>query len=174
METSEAEQTQIKTRPDIAGPAALELFYSPPGTLRLTVSDSYSYAVVKSYLAAPLSMPGQHIALQNGKGEEIALVPSIDEFSVKSRQTVDEELKRRYLTSKVHSVKAIRTEFGVTYWNVETDRGPRDFVIQSLSESCVWLSDRHILLIDVDGNRFDISDRTLLDSASRDRLDGVL
>ena len=55
-----------------------------------------------------------------------------------------------------------------------TDRGERDFVVQSLSESCLWLSDTHILLVDVDGNRFEITDRYALDPTSQERLSTVL
>jgi len=167
-------ETQTPITVSITDPASLVLFYAPAGTLRLTVGDRYSYPGVKLYQAAPLSTPGRYISLQNAKGEEIVLVENLGDFTPESRLVAEEEIRRRYLTARVRSISDIRTEFGITYWNVDSDRGARDFVVQSLSESCVWLSDKHILLIDVDGNRFEIADRTALDTASQARLATVL
>lgn len=153
---------------------SLRLFYEPAGTLRLTVGDERSYPTVKLFQAWPLSQPGRFLSLQTGKDEEIALVPELADLEPESRAVAEEELRRRYLTARVEGIDHIRTEFGVTYWDVVTDKGPRDFVVQSLTESCLWLGDRHILITDVDGNRFEIVDRAALDPTSRARLDAVL
>jgi hypothetical protein len=174
MPDDEMSQTQILPGVEPATPDSLHLFCEPPGTLRVTVGDRYSYLQAKLYQSAPLSAPGRYLSLLSGKGEEIALVPSFDDLTPASREVAQAELRRRYLTATVQAIRGLRTEFGVTYWTVDTDRGTRDFVVQNLSESCVWISDRHLLLIDVDGNRFEIPDRQALDSISRARLDAVL
>lgn len=173
----EASQTQEELKQPPSNFQGLQLFYDPPGTLRLTIGEdwgAYSYHVVRLYQAAPLSQPKKNLSLQNGKGEEIIMVPEISDFATEVRPVVEEELKRRYLTATVQRITKVKTEFGITYWHVHTDRGERDFVVQSLSESCVWLSDTHILLIDVDGNRFEIPDRTKLDESSQAQLSTVL
>jgi hypothetical protein len=149
------------------------LFYDPPGTLRLTVGD-VSYPQVKLYQAWPLSFPSRYLSMVDGKGDEIAMVDELSQLSPESRAVAREELSRRYLTARVSRVEEIRTEFGVTYWKVDTDKGEREFVIQSMSESCTWLSDRHILLTDVDGNRFELEDLTTFDGPSQARLSTVL
>lgn len=154
-------------------PAQLRLFYHPAGTLRLTVGDDHSYPAVKLYQAWPLSQPQRYLSLQDARGEEIVMVPQIAELESQSRAVAEEELRRRYLTSRITGVQHIRSEFGVTYWHVSTDRGERDFVVQSLSESCVWLSERHVLIVDVDGNRFEITDIGALDESSRAQLQFV-
>jgi hypothetical protein len=155
-------------------PHSLHLFHQPPGTLRLTVGDDHSYAEVKLYQAWPLSSPNRFLSLVNGKGDEITMIEELDALLPASRVVAEEELRRRYLTARVQSVREIRTEFGVTYWHVSTDKGERDFVVQSMSESCVWLSDRHLLIIDVDGNRFEFEDLTAYDAASKGRLSAVI
>jgi len=164
----------METQMAVLDPQTLNLFYDPPGTLRLTVGEERSYPAVKLFQAAPLSRPGRYLSLVNAKGEEIVLVENLQDFAPDSRPVAEEEMRRRYLTCRVQAVTHTRAEFGVTYWQVETDRGPRDFVVQSLSESCVWLSDTHLLLIDTDGNRFEIADRNALDAASQTQLDKVL
>src|SRR5262245_17579636 len=96
-------------------PRSLRLFYEPAGTLRLTVGDERSYPVVKLFQASPLSAPGRYLSFQHGKDEEIVMVESLDELTPESRAVAEEELRRRYLTARIRSVAAIRTEFGVTY-----------------------------------------------------------
>ena len=155
-------------------PGALQLFYRPAGTLRLTVGTERSYPVVKLYQAWPLTHPGRYLSLQDSKGEEIAMVDSLEDLTPESRAVAEEELRRRYLTARVEGIDNVRTEFGVTYWNVRTNKGPRDFVVQSLTESCVWLGGRHVMIVDVDGNRFEIQDIAALDAESRRLLDMIL
>jgi Domain of unknown function (DUF1854) len=155
----------------------LQLFYEPADTLRLTVStegEERSYPVVKIFQSAPLSKPKEYLAFLDSKSEEIALVRHLSDLAPASQQIVQSELDKRYLTARIAKISNIKQEFGVTYWDVATDRGKREFVMQSLSESCVWLSDTHLLLIDVDGNRFEITDKTLLDLPSQKQLEKVL
>ncbi len=155
-------------------PSDVRLFYQPAGMARLTVANDRSYTKVKLGVAAPLSRPGQYISLMDGKGEEIVLLPDLEALDPASRRVAEEELERRYLTSQVRRLVSLKSEFGVTYWEAETDRGIRDFVVRDLQENCVWLSETHILLIDVDGSRFEIPDRRLLDERSRELLDAIL
>ncbi|MDX1931987.1 MAG: DUF1854 domain-containing protein [Capsulimonadales bacterium] len=174
-------QTQDGKREPILDLKSVRLFHDPPGTLRVTVDrngrdgwESYSYPVARIYQAAPLSMPGRFIVLQDGKGEEIVMADRLGDLSEESVPVAEEELRRRYLTARITAIPHIKQEFGVTYWDVLTDRGKRDFVVQSMSESCMWLSDNHILITDVDGNRFEIVDREALDPHSQEQLVQVM
>lgn len=168
------EERQVLPEDSKAAANTLQFFFNPPGTLRLTVGEHHSYITVKLFQSAPLSKPGRFLSAQSGRNEEIVLIDRIEDLSPDSQTTAREEIHRRYLTATVKAITSVKTEFGVTYWHVVTDRGERDFVVQSLSESCVWLSDTHILLIDVDGNRFEIPDRYKLDTDSRTQLESVL
>ncbi len=171
--TPTVEQTQTPPDDHGADPRRLRLFYDPPGTVRLTIADAHSYSSVKLYQSAPLSRPNRYISLQSGKSEEILMVELAD-LESESRTVAEEELARRYLTARVLRVDKVRTEFGITYWHVDTSKGERDFVIQSMAESCLWLSDDHLLLTDSDGNRFEIVSRAALDAESRAAIDSIL
>ena len=152
----------------------LEIFYHPKDRLRLTVKEDRSYITVKPAWSAPLTRPGKYLALLNGKGEEITTISNPDELLPESKSAVMEELHRRYLTATVHKVTHAKTEFGAGYWHVITDRGERDFVTQSLQENAHWLSPTHLMLLDVDGNRFEIPDVEALDARSRTYLESML
>ena len=151
----------------------LKIFYDPKDQLRLTVGDK-SYITVKPVWAAPLSRPDKYLALLDGKGEQIVMVDDPKELPEESLTAVRQELRRRYLTAAVLSVVYAKEEFGATYWTVETDRGRRDFVTQNLQENAIWLAPEHLLLLDVDGNRFEIADTGKLDAASQMYIDTIL
>ncbi|MBN9504106.1 MAG: hypothetical protein BGO01_16730 [Armatimonadetes bacterium 55-13] len=155
-------------------PKELQIFYHPKDRLRMTVPNDRSYPTVKPAWSAPLSRPGKYLALLNGKGEEIATIVDPKELPDDSRTAVEEELRRRYLTATVHRVTHAKGEFGSTYWHVVTDRGERDFVTQSLQENAQWLGPTHLMLIDVDGNRFEIVDTKSLDEKSQAFIEAML
>jgi len=152
----------------------ITIFYQPQDRLRLTVKDEKSYLSVKPAWAAPLSRPDTYLTLLDGKDEEIVLLPQPSDLAPDSWQSVQRELKLRYLTSTIQTIVSARQEFGATYWRVETDRGARDFVTQNLQENAQWFSDTHLLLLDVDGNRFELPNTSALDARSRTLLDGIL
>lgn len=140
----------------------------------MTVGEDRSYLAIKPAWSAPLSQPNHFLALLNGKGEEIVTLPDPTELPPESWKAVQEELRRRYLTSTIKLIQRARTEFGATYWHVITERGEKDFVTQSLQENAQWMSPTQLLLIDVDGNRFEIADSTALDANSRALLAAVV
>jgi hypothetical protein len=154
--------------------AELKLFYEPKDRLRLTVGDEKSYVTVKPAWASPLSHPGKYLALLDAKGDEITMLSSPEVLAKDSREAVMEELNRRYLNSNVKRILDAKNAFGATYWHVETERGERDFVTQNLQENAQWLSPTHLMLTDVDGNRFEIVDMEALDSRSRTFLETTL
>ncbi len=147
-------------------PKEIQLFYHPKERLRATAGDR-SYVTVKPVWAAPLSRPGTHLSLLNGKGEEILLVRDPKELEPESLTAVERELRQRDLTAEVVRIRLAKQEFGATYWYVDTDRGPRDFVTQNLQENALWFSDNHLLLLDVDGNRFELPDIAAMDTRSQ-------
>ena len=155
-------------------PTELKLFYEPAERLRLTVPNDKSYPTVKPVWAAPLSRPDTYLVLLDGKNEEIVMLPDPGALPRESLEVVQRELRLRYLTATVQSVTSAWQEYGATYWNVVTDRGPREFVTQNLQENAQWFSDTHLLLLDVDGNRFEIPDVEALEARSRAIIHGIL
>ncbi|MDR3692432.1 MAG: DUF1854 domain-containing protein [Fimbriimonas sp.] len=154
---------------------AYHLFHAPKDRLRLTIGEDRSYVTVKPTWAAPLSYPQRYLSLMNGKGEEITtIVDPEKELNAASYASVKAEIAKRYLTATISSIVSAKGEFGATYWHVESDRGERDFVTQSLQENAQWLSPTHLMLIDVDGNRFEIVDTHSLDQRSRLILETIL
>jgi hypothetical protein len=152
----------------------LKLFYEPKDRLRLTVGDEKSYHTVKPAWAAPVSRPRKYLALLDGKGDEIVVLPDPNALAPDSLAAVENELRMRYLTATVQAIIHARQEYGATYWEVDTDRGRRDFVTQNLQENALWFSETHLLLLDVEGNRFELPNIRELDHRSQMFIESIL
>jgi ATP-binding cassette subfamily B protein len=162
----EAEAPDIGTDPDAVDPKQVRLSREQRGTLRLTIGEGRSYEKVQVVRCAPLSDPGRYIAFLDERGEEICMVPDPAELDDATRRVLDEELTRRYLTAVVQRIYSVRVEAGVAYFDVETDRGRREFIVQNAHESARRLGEQRLLLLDVDGNRFEVADLGALDRRS--------
>ena len=148
----------------------MRLFYEPEGRLRLALEDR-CIIEVKPVWASPLSNPGRFLALVDGQGKEAMMfVEPKEELDEENWALLKRELDHRYLNGQIHKILEAKTEYGSTYWTVVTERGVREFVTQSLQENAQWLRPNYLLVIDVDGNRFEIPDVAGLDAASRKLL----
>ena len=157
---------QVVTHPEHVDPHAIRLFREPAWRLRMTIEGDRSYLKVKIVRAAPLSHPSQYICFLDMKDEVVTMVRDPEVLDQDTQRLIQEELAQRYLTSVILSVHSVRSEFGASYWDVETSRGQREFVIQNVSESAQWFTETHLMLIDVDANRFEIPDLGALDAKS--------
>ena len=162
------------THPESVDPAAIRLFKEPAWTLRMTIEGDRSYLRVKVARAAPLSQPDRYICFLDAKDEVICMVNDLQELQADTGVLALEELDHRYLTARVQTIYAIRNEFGVSYWDVETDRGRREFVAKSVGENAQWLSETRLMIFDVDNNRFEIPDLQALDRKSAGLMEMVL
>ncbi|MCE2938201.1 MAG: DUF1854 domain-containing protein [Armatimonadota bacterium] len=151
----------------------MQLFYAPEGRLRLTLEDRSHLDVVPAW-AAPRTHPDRYLSLLDSKGKEILMLERLEDAGADNVEVLRQELRRRYLYSQVRRVNAVRMEFGATYWSVETDRGHRDFVTQSLQENAQWIDEEFLLLIDVEGNHYQVKPVSALDPDSLRRLRSVV
>jgi hypothetical protein len=152
----------------------IRLSRTPGGRLLLTLPDGRSFAGAQVVRAAPLSQLSHHICFLDSDGHEIFMVRDLSDLALEDRLLVEEELRKRYITSVIRRVISLRREGGTLYWETETDRGCREFIVQSSDESIRWLGERSLLLIDVDGNRLTVPDISALDRASARILAGNL
>ncbi len=94
------------------------------------------------------------------------MIRDLSDLAPSDRLMAEEELRIRYITSVIQRVISVRREGGTLYWKTDSDRGLRELVVQNSDENVRWLSERCVLLIDVDGNRFQVPDINALDRRS--------
>lgn len=124
-------------------------------------------------LIFPLTDRRSFLRVCDSEEKEIGLIRSIDALDEESRQTVDRELERVYFIPRIVKVKSIEDKFGSRTWTVETERGPRVFDVQG-RESLRFIAPSHLLVKDIDGNRYEIPSLGSLDPDSKRVLETAI
>lgn len=135
------------------------------GFLTLKFEDK-EYGRISLHRAFPFSYGDKFISVRDKEGKEIGLIKEISDFDEETIMLFDEELKRRYFLPLIRSITSIKEEFGYSYWTVITDMGAKKFIVKKDNSSFINIKDNRILILDVDGNRYEISDYTKLDNRS--------
>jgi hypothetical protein len=154
-------------------PALIRIYREPDWVLNASVQGKH-YSNIVVVRAAPLTDPDHYISCLDENGREICMLENPAGLDSDSRRVLSEELDRRYLTSEIRGIHAARREAGACYFDAETSRGRREFVVQESPETMRWLGDHRLLLIDVDGNRFEARDIGALDRRSARLLKAVV
>jgi hypothetical protein len=160
-------------------PAEVRLFRTGGSVVRLELSDPQvgaprSYVRVTVARAFPLSDPDHYIGLRDGKDQDIGMLRSLDGLDADSRALAEEELTRRYFLPKILRVNDVKEEFGITTWDVETDKGPRTFNVRHMRDAVQSLTPTRVLVTDSEGNRWEFPDVRTLDDKSYEIIQRVL
>lgn len=149
-------------------------------TVRATINDPAlgpprSWRRVQVARAFPLSKPDQYIGLRDAADKDVGMLATLDGLDTESRKIIDEELKRRYFLPIIQQVYSVKEEFGITTWDVETDKGRQTFLVQNLRES-VWdmVPGERAIITDKDGMRYEFPDLTRLDAKTMSVLSRAL
>jgi len=154
----------------------LRLFrtHAEDATVRLTIEGDRSWREVRIARAFPFSDPDRYIGLRDGDDKDIGILVTLNEMDRDSRAIVEEELERRYFTPRIERVLTVNEEFGVVTWEVETDRGPRRFLVRNLRDSTFPLGANRLMMTDTDGNRYEFPDVSAVGTKAMTVLSKVL
>jgi hypothetical protein len=128
---------------------------------------------VRVVWARPVTAPGGELALLDDKKRCLAMLPGLNFLEVESRLLAAEELARRYCVARIERVLSTRVDFGNRYWEVETDRGRRSFLLREPSKNVQRVGER-LVIRDSLGNRYEIASLAGLDAKSRIEADRAL
>jgi hypothetical protein len=144
------------------------------GRLVLTVAGGVDqFEDVRPIRAFPLSAPDRDVSLTDAEGREIGVIPDVNALDPESRQTLVEELDTVYLSTRVHAIKSVQSQYGVGTWELETDRGPRTAYLRDRGDVRA-LPDGRIILTDVHGVKYEIADPGALDERSRSFIEAEM
>ncbi len=147
---------------------------TPGGFLSLVTEDGREYPRVNLHRAFPFTQTNEFISVRDPEGNEIGIIRSLYDFPREVIKLLEEEMNRRYFAPVITKIYSLKEEFGYTYWDVQTDAGHCRFTARSGSSSFIFITDVRILVVDVDGNRFEIPDFRELDEKSRKKLEILL
>lgn len=148
------------------------------GFLSLQIGERF-YRRVMVQRAFPLSQPTRYISVREVRedrepGEEIGMIEDLQNVLPELRTLLCEELDMRYFTPLITKIHKLKEERGFVYIDADTSAGARKIIARNNSASFIHLSGARILILDVDGNRYDIPDTGKLDKKSAKNLEVIV
>ncbi len=135
--------------------------------------EGKEYKRVGIYLTFPLTNPDEYISVREAdeKAKEIGVIAKLKDLGREQEEIIREQIKLRYFMPVITKVLDVKDEYGYAYWNVMTTFGACRFTTGMSGDSVVSLSDSRLLVTDIDGNRYEISDFYALSPAEKKKLD---
>lgn len=121
---------------------------------------------VRAKLAFPLTDPGHYVTFEAEGEGTVGTLEDYRRLDPDSLWILTETIEKQYFIPRIVAIEDIQEENHIMYWKVRTERGPRSFEVTRRND-IRWLDDRHIVIRDADGNKYEIKDYHELDKKSR-------
>lgn len=144
------------------------------GFLSLGLKSGEKYPRVNLYKAFPFTSADEYISVRDNDGKEIGIIRSIHDFPGTVIKYIETEIERRYFAPSIKELVSVKEEFGYSYWEVVTDAGPCRFTVKGGTQNIIHVDNQRIMIIDVDGTRYDIPDVNKLDEKSMKKIETFL
>lgn len=150
---------------DLAEAARIE-FLTPENTVftetkgnMLSVSTAKGeHPVVYLHCSFPHTNNRIYISVRTPENKEVGIIKSLDQFAGETAALLEKHIKLRYFAPVIKEITRIKEEYGYSYWETETDVGCCRFTVRGGSGNVKQVSDKKLLITDVDGNRFIVQD----------------
>ncbi len=119
----------------------------------------------------PFECEWEFISVLNAEQEEMGIVRATALFAGDMRELLEEELRRRYYSPVILSIQNVKERYGFSYWKVQTREGEVSFTLHDTYRSLIRAGEKRLILLDVNGNRFEIPDVTALDRKSYKKIE---
>ena len=135
--------------------------------------DGRLYESVKVVRLFPFTDPDKYISIRENdeRAKEIGIIEDLTEFPGETVKLINEQLALNYYIPVIEKIKSIKDESGNAYFNVTTDRGDHEFVINMSSNPVTKLTDTRLIITDMEENRFEIRDIRKLSQKELRKLD---
>lgn len=152
---------------------AFSLSRDAAGQLQLTTGDGQQFASIRPIRVFPLSAPDGCVSLVDESGSELLFLSTLHDLPDALRELIEDELAGRAFRPLLQRIVDIASLNDPSHWQVETDRGPTEFAVESEDDVHV-LGGGRVLVIDTAGMRYLIPDVLQLDANSRRLLERFL
>ena len=146
------------------GPENVKVWDDEFRQLHLKVGDQ-EFVDLRVVRVFPISGRGDHVSFIDSNGKEVALLEHPRGLDKASRHALEAAFDRMYYVPKIVRVLSVTESFGMSRWEVMTDRGYAAFEMTD-REGIRKLPGGRYLVHDPDGNRFEIEDLSKLDRQS--------
>lgn len=135
--------------------------------LEMVVEGEATFSSVIVRRAFPMMRPDEYLSVCNSENKEIGMIRTLLELPESSQKLLQEDLERRYMVPMILRAISVKDIFGAVEWEVETNRGPKKFIVQNIRENIQRISANRYILTDAEENRYEIRDLSLFDPKSR-------
>ncbi|HOX36703.1 MAG TPA: DUF1854 domain-containing protein [Candidatus Brocadiia bacterium] len=167
----EKEKEKAYKRIRYLDPSEITLSLAENGTTTVRMDTGEVFERARAYCTRPTSFPRMYISLRYGEKRseeiEIGIIRDIDQMVPSQKMLIERELEKRYFVHRITKIKSLKNEFGFFYWDVETDRGPKEFAMYWSKAYCFEVNEKGRMVIDTDGNQYSIPVMADLDEASQ-------
>jgi len=140
----------------------------------ITMKENGEETRVLLHLLFPYDEKTKYVSVLNEASSEIGMISDINDFQGESFIAIKKELDRKYFLRKIVEIKDIKDKRGVTTWKVLTeDLGEEilEFSIRDTYGSIYKLTDNRLIINDMDGNKYEVSDVTKLPKESYRKIE---
>jgi hypothetical protein len=136
------------------------------GQLVFTSANGERHTNVSPVALFPISEPERWISIRAADGAELACIEDPSTLPSDVWRLLKEELARCEFVPIIHRIVRVSGNSEPCEWQVETDRGPTSFVLQS-EDDVRRIGDQQIVILDAHGTRYHIPDLSAVDVKSR-------
>ncbi len=124
--------------------------------------DGKEYHRVLFFRTFPFSGENEYLSVrqEDENNREIGIIARLNDFDANTVEMITYQLNLRYFMPKIQKIFEIKEQYGYSYWYVNTDKGECRFTVDQ--NGVAKLSDTRLIVSDVDGNRFELPDVTVL------------
>jgi hypothetical protein len=159
-------------------PANTTLFEGTFSMLHCAVKGEGLFRGVYAVRLFPVRYPTQFLSLryttEEEKDREIGVIEDLSAFPPEQRALVQRDLSTHYCERVIRRVHGVRTEYGLLFFRVETQRGEEEFIMPWRGDRAEDYGENGKVLLDSLDNRYIIPDTRELPPADFRRFKGVI
>lgn len=119
----------------------------------------------------PFELEWEFISVMDDRQSEVGIIRSVSLFAGVGEELLRTELSRRYYAPVVDKILSVKERYGFSYWRVQTAEGNVSFTLHDTYRSIIRAGGGRVVLLDVNGNRFEIPNVEALDRKSYKKIE---
>jgi len=175
---TEVSSTQTPAPPETGvrrlTPENCKIFEGTFSLLHCAVKGDTLYRGVFAVRMFPITHPDRYISLRytdlDDKTKEVGIIEDLERFPPDQQTLVRASLAKQYHEQIISRIYGIKCEYGLLFFDVETQRGREEFMMPWRYDRAEDYGDRGKVLLDALDNRYIIPDVMALPAADRNRF----
>lgn len=119
----------------------------------------------------PFELEWEFISVMDDRQGEVGIIRSVSLFEGAEEEMLRTELLRRYYAPVINKILGVKERYGFSYWRVQTTEGNVNFTLHDTYRSIIRAGGGRVVLLDVNGNRFEIPNVEALDRKSYKKIE---